>query len=95
MHQPVASDLRRVAAVLRINSDLERMGDLAWHIAKRVRKLAGDPQAFPIPQRLEVMAAEVLAQVGDSLDALAKSDAELARAVIAGDAASTATTARS
>ncbi len=61
------------------------MADLAWHIARRVKKLAGDPQAFPIPQHLEVMAAEVLAMVGDSLDALAKSDTELARAVIVGD----------
>ncbi len=85
LHQPVASDLRRVAAALRINSELERMADLAWHIARRVKKLAGDPQAFPIPQHLEVMAAEVLAMVGDSLDALAKSDCELARAVIVGD----------
>jgi len=85
LHQPVASDLRRVAASLRINSELERMADLAWHIARRVKKLAGDPQAFPIPQNLESMAAEVLAMVGDSLDALAKSDCELARAVIVGD----------
>src|SRR5215218_3128122 len=78
LHQPVASDLRRVAAALRINSELERMADLAWHIARRVKKLAGDPQAFPIPQHLEGMAAEVLALVGNSLDALAKSDSELA-----------------
>ena len=49
LHQPVASDLRRVAAVLKINGDLERMGDLARHIAKRVKKLADDPLAFPIP----------------------------------------------
>ena len=85
LHQPVASDLRRVAAVLKINSDLERMGDLAEHIADRVRKLAGKPQALPIPQEMETMATEVVAQVRDSLDALAKSDADAARAVIAGD----------
>jgi len=85
LHQPVASDLRRVAVVLRINGDLERMGDLARHIAKRVRKLAADPHAFPVPEQLEAMAMESLAQVRDSLDALTKSDAELARAVIAGD----------
>src|SRR5208283_652664 len=39
LHQPVASDLRRVAVVLKINGDLERMADLARHIAKRVKKL--------------------------------------------------------
>ena len=43
LHQPVASDLRRVAAVLKINGDLHRLCDLARHIAKRVKKLAGDP----------------------------------------------------
>jgi len=85
LHQPVASDLRRVAAVLRINSDLERLGDLARHIAKRVKKLSADPQAFPIPEQLESMAMEALAQVRDSLDALTKSDVDLARSVIAGD----------
>ena len=52
LHQPVASDLRRVAAILKINGDLERLCDLARHIAKRVKKLAADPQAFPIPQSL-------------------------------------------
>ena len=43
LHQPVASDLRRVAAILKINGDLERLYDLARHIAKRVKKLAADP----------------------------------------------------
>lgn len=86
LHQPVASDLRRVAAVLKINGDLERISDLARNIAKRVRKLADDdPQAFPIPQELETMALEALEQVHGSLDALSKSDTDLARAVIAGD----------
>ena len=86
LHQPVASDLRRVAAVLKVSGDLERMGDLARHIAKRVKKLAADPLALPVPQTLEVLAIEALGQVRDSLDALAKSDAALARAVIAADA---------
>jgi phosphate transport system protein len=85
LHQPVASDLRRVAVVLKINGDLERLGDLARHIAKRVRKLAADPRAFPIPEQLESMATEALAQVRDSLDAVTKSDVDLARAVIDGD----------
>ena len=41
LHQPVASDLRRVAAILKINGDLERLGELSRHIAKRARKLSG------------------------------------------------------
>ena len=85
LHQPVASDLRRVAAVLKINGDLERISDLALNIARRVRKLAKDTASFPIPQELETMALETLEQVRDCLDALTKSDAGLARAVIASD----------
>ena len=85
LHQPVASDLRRVAAVLKINADLDRLGDLARHIAKRVKKLANDPQAMPIPQPLEDLALAALAQVHHSLDALTRADVALARSVIAAD----------
>jgi phosphate transport system protein len=85
LHQPVASDLRRVAAVLKINGDLERLCELGRHIAKRVKKLTGDPQAFPIPQSLENLALEALAQIRDSLDALTQSNVSRAEAVIAAD----------
>ncbi len=85
LHQPVASDLRRVAAVLKISGDLERMGDLARHIAKRVRKLADDPLAFPVPDPLETLAVRSLVQVREGLDALTQCDADHARAVIAAD----------
>ena len=88
LHQPVASDLRRIAVVLRINNDLERMADLARHIAKlRFKKLANCCAMPPtaIPEELESMAVESMAQVRDSLDALIKGDADLARRVIGGD----------
>ena len=85
LHQPVASDLRRVAAVLKINGDLERLCELARHIAKRVKKLTGDPEAFPIPQPLENLALEALAQIRHSLDALTQSNVARAEAVIAAD----------
>jgi phosphate transport system protein len=85
LHQPVASDLRRIAVVLRINGDLERMADLARHIAKRAKKLAGGPAPRAIPEELEEMAVAALAQVRDSLDALIKGDVDLARDVIHGD----------
>jgi phosphate transport system protein len=87
LHQPVACDLRRVAAVLKINGSLERISNLARNIAKRVKKQTRDVRAdfTPIPRQLESMALETLEQVRDSLDALTKSDALLARAVIAGD----------
>src|SRR5215472_4848948 len=67
LHQPVASDLRRVAAVLKINGDLHRLCDLARHIAKRVKKLAADPRAIPIPQTLENLGLAALDRVHDSL----------------------------
>ena len=74
LHQPVASDLRRVATVLKINGDLERLCDLAQHIAKRVKKLTRDPEAFPIPQALENLAVVALSQIRESLDALTQSN---------------------
>ncbi len=85
LHQPVASDLRRVAVILRINNDLERMADLARHIAKRARKLAHEPIGRALPRGLETMAHEALDQVRESLDALTQGNVDLARAVIAGD----------
>ncbi|MGZ3355419.1 MAG: phosphate signaling complex protein PhoU [Isosphaeraceae bacterium] len=85
LYQPVASDLRRVAAVLKINGDLERLANLARHIAKRVKKLATDPQAFPIPQPLENLGLEGLNQVHDSLDALVQANVGQARAVMAAE----------
>ncbi len=85
LHQPVASDLRRVAVVLKINGELHRLCGLARHIAKRVKKLSGDPQAVPIPQPLENLGIEALGQVRNSLDALTQADVSLAQAVIAAD----------
>jgi phosphate transport system protein len=85
LHQPVASDLRRVAAALKINGDLERLCELARHIAKRVKKLTVDPESSPIPQPLENLAFLALSQIRDSLDALTQSDVSRAQAVIAAD----------
>ncbi|MGZ3470305.1 MAG: phosphate signaling complex PhoU family protein, partial [Isosphaeraceae bacterium] len=54
-------------------------------IAKRVKKLATDPQAFPIPQSLENLGLEALHQVHDSLDALVQANVGQARAVMAAE----------
>lgn len=85
LHNPVASDLRRVAAVLKINGELERMGDLAEHIADRARKLAKQPESVPMPARMRDLAQAALAEAHDGLEALVKGDPELARAVIKAD----------
>ncbi|MDX2035220.1 MAG: phosphate signaling complex protein PhoU [Isosphaeraceae bacterium] len=85
LHQPVASDLRRVAVVLRVNSELERMAELAQHIAKRARKRAKSPLDGEIPEGLENLATQTLGQVRETLDALIKHDGALARVVIRRD----------
>jgi len=80
LHQPVASDLRFLIAVLQVNNDLERMGDLAENIAGRARQLAEMP-LVKIPIDLMQMADNVRHMVKDSLDALVNQDAGAARTV--------------
>jgi phosphate transport system protein len=84
---PTASDLRRVIAAMRITSELERMADLAEHIAKRAKKRIATAETFPVPDSLDALADASLAQVRDSLDALHRDDVGLAQAVIRGDRA--------
>ncbi|HZZ70747.1 MAG TPA: phosphate signaling complex protein PhoU [Pirellulales bacterium] len=80
LYQPVAADLRFVVAVLKINNDLERMGDLAENIAKKVLFLADrDPVRLTLDFR--TMTAKAQAMVKQALDALVARDAMLARAV--------------
>jgi phosphate transport system protein len=82
---PTASDLRRVIAAMRISGELERMADLAEHIANRVRKRVATAETVPLPESLDALATASLAQVRDSLAALTHDDAELAQAVIRED----------
>jgi phosphate transport system protein len=85
LYEPVASDFRRVLTVLRINRDLERLGDLAARIAKHARKLAARPSPVAIPERLEALADAAMLAVAGALDALVNADAQSGRSVIAGD----------
>ena len=80
LYQPVAADLRFVVAVLKINNDLERMGDLAGNIAKRVLFLA-KCERFDLPPEVRPMAARTQSMVKQSLDALVNSDTTLAQRV--------------
>jgi len=80
LYQPVAADLRFVVAVLKINNDLERMGDLARNIAKRVAFLAAH-ERIDLPGEFRVMAGKAQSMVKQSLDALVNSDTSLARMV--------------
>ena len=83
LHQPAAGDLRLIAAAIKINSDLERIGDQAVNVAETSVILCGMPKIRlgDIP-RMVSLATEM---VKDSLDAFANKDVELAHAVIAKD----------
>jgi phosphate transport system protein len=80
LHQPVAVDLRRIAAALKINTDLERMADLAEDIAERALHLAGLP-VVPVPEALQRMTDLTTTMVRQSLDAFVNLDPRLARRV--------------
>jgi phosphate transport system protein len=80
LHQPVAIDLRRIAAVLKINSDLERIADLAQNIAERTKCLIDFP-TFSVPQKLGRMADTATMMVRSSLDCFVNMDARAARHV--------------
>jgi len=84
LHQPVATDLRFIIVVLKVNNDLERMGDLAANIAERSLYLSTHGAlgiSLDFPQMIEA----VRIMVRDSLDALVNQDSQLARTVISRD----------
>ena len=82
--QPVAADLRFIFATSKINSELERIGDLAVNITQNVRVLA---QQAPLKPLLDIPRMADLARkmVKESLDAFVKEDVPLAQAVILTD----------
>ena len=84
MEQPMAIDLRFILAVIKINADLERVGDQAVSISDRVRDL----QAFPVvdlPVDIPRMASLASAMVRKALQAFIEADAELATSVLTMD----------
>ena len=80
LHQPVASDLRFLLTVLKVNNDLERAGDLAVNIAERALFL-GERPPLPMPEQLLRQAECARAMLRDCLDALVNQDTALARRV--------------
>jgi phosphate transport system protein len=83
-HQPMATDLRLIVAALKINTDLERMGDLAVNIAQRALALMENPSIQPMID-VPHIAGLVQSMVRKALDAFVRRDAELARSVLAAD----------
>lgn len=84
LRQPMASDLRFIAAAIKINSDLERIGDLAVNIAQATMFIVSQPLLKPLID-IPRMAQLCQEMVKKSLDAFVARDAELARIVIESD----------
>ena len=84
LQNPMASDLRLITAAMKINADLERIGDQAVNIAENAVKVAAAPPLRPIID-LPRMAEIAEAMTRDSLDAFVRRDAELARDILARD----------
>ena len=81
LRQPVADDLRRTVAALKISMNLERCGDLAKNIAKRALVIAESDPITPLTRSIERMGELVAARLKEVLDAYAARDDERARAV--------------
>jgi phosphate transport system protein len=84
LHQPVAVDLRFIIAVLKINNDLERIGDLAGNIADRAIPLSESP-FFTFTSKLPLMCDNALAMLKQCLDSFFKMDTEGALKVCKSD----------
>jgi phosphate transport system protein len=84
LYQPVAIDLRFIVSILKINNDLERVGDLAVNIAERVCFLATRERP-DIPLDFPMMAEKTREMFRKSLDALVNNDAALAHEVLTAD----------
>jgi len=82
--QPVASDLRRVVAAMKLSSNLERMADMATTIARRARKLNRHPSLAEV-DLIRPMYDHAMSMFKDSVDAFAREDVDLARAVVPRD----------
>ncbi|MBP7527110.1 MAG: phosphate signaling complex protein PhoU [Syntrophorhabdaceae bacterium] len=84
LRQPAARDLRFITTAIKINYDLERIGDMAVNICERVQELNQEPQLKPYID-LPMMADTVQMMLKESLDAFVKEDVATARKVTKDD----------
>jgi phosphate transport system protein len=84
LQAPLAADLRLVTAAIKINNDLERMGDLSVSIAQSALALIKEPVIRPLID-IPFVAGLVQSMVRKALDAFVNRDADLARSVLASD----------
>lgn len=82
LHQPVATDLRFIVAMLKINNDLERIGDLATNIAERVVSLYSAPTTTrPVTSAFREIMETSARMVRESIDAFVRGDSQAARRI--------------
>jgi phosphate transport system protein len=81
LHQPVAIDLRFITAILRINNDLERVGDIAVYIARRTKYLIRKPIPYTLPKKFKIAAVKAQIMLKSSLDSLMQLDVNLAKEI--------------
>jgi len=81
LHSPMAADLRAVMAAIKINSDLERVGDMAVNIAEAGRRYASHP---PVKKLIDIprMATTAQSMLRDALDSYVRGDMQLAQRVL-------------
>jgi phosphate transport system protein len=81
LYQPMAADLRAIVAAVKINTDLERVGDLAVNIAEAARRYATHP---PVKRLIDIPRMATIAQsmLSDALDAFVRRDTSLAKQVL-------------
>lgn len=84
LHQPVASDLRFIVTVLKVNNDLERIGDLSVNIAE-VALLLSKHDEIPLPFDFPTMSEKTGKMLENSLDALVHRNTDLANKVLVAD----------
>ena len=85
LHQPAASDLRLVTSVIKVNGELERIGDCAVNAAQRVPPLSGQGRTPDPPADLKLMGEKVIATLRDAIKSFNQADPDLARHVLRGD----------
>lgn len=84
LHQPMAGDLRFITTAIKLNAELERIGDLAVDVAQRALELAGKPELKPLVD-IPKLADIAVRMTGRAIEAFVKSDVALAKRVILSD----------
>jgi len=85
LHQPVARDLRFLVSVIKINNELERIGDIAVNIAKRIDNISKFNHPAAVSYDFSTMSEKALAMLKKSIDALVNNDTRLARSIFLDD----------